>query len=105
LLLVANRLPEAEFDAALADIVPVSGSISDDDLVPVSGSISDDDDWTIPDYVYDVHTRLGRRRGKTRAGFIRQEHDALSDGSSIFKNADAMIDSAAWVQPEFDWPS
>jgi len=31
----------------------------------------------IPDYAYDVHTAKGRRRGKTKAEFFREEHEAL----------------------------
>ena len=32
----------------------------------------------IPDYAYDCHTPQGRRMGKTKAEFFRQEQDALS---------------------------
>jgi replication-associated recombination protein RarA len=32
----------------------------------------------IPDYAYDVHTAVGRRRGQTKADFFLTEHDALS---------------------------
>jgi replication-associated recombination protein RarA len=31
----------------------------------------------IPDYAFDCHTREGKRRGKTRADFFLDEHDAL----------------------------
>ena len=31
----------------------------------------------IPDYAFDCHTREGRRRGKTRRDFFRDEHEAL----------------------------
>lgn len=32
----------------------------------------------IPEYAYDCHTNEGRRRGKTRADFFVDEHDALA---------------------------
>lgn len=32
----------------------------------------------LPDYTFDVHTREGRRRGKTKEDFFRDEHAALS---------------------------
>jgi replication-associated recombination protein RarA len=32
----------------------------------------------IPEYAYDVHTRVGKQRGKTRTDFFLDEHDALS---------------------------
>lgn len=31
----------------------------------------------IPDYAHDVHTRVGRARGKTKRDFFLDEHDAL----------------------------
>lgn len=87
-LLVSDRLPDDEFDAALA-------ACEMDLAVDLS-------DWEIPAYVYDVHTRRGKRRGKTKSQFIREEHDALVDSTSIFANVDAMIDSESYVQPELD---
>jgi hypothetical protein len=90
ILLVSDRIPDAEFDAAITECEAVA---------------VDDADWDIPDYVYDVHTRVGRKRGKTRADFLRLEHDALSDATTIFANADEMIDSPTYVQPELEWPS
>ena len=39
----------------------------------------------IPEYVYDVHTRRGKMRGKTKADFFREEQAALSNPQmSIF---------------------
>jgi len=32
----------------------------------------------IPDYAYDCHTKVGKRRGKTKEDFLLAEHDALS---------------------------
>jgi hypothetical protein len=31
----------------------------------------------LPEYTFDVHTSRGRKRGKTRADFFRDEHAAL----------------------------
>ena len=33
----------------------------------------------IPEYVYDVHTRQGKRAGKTKKDFFRAELDALAN--------------------------
>lgn len=33
---------------------------------------------TIPEYVYDVHTWKGKKRGKTKSDFFRDEEEALS---------------------------
>jgi alkylhydroperoxidase family enzyme len=32
----------------------------------------------IPDYAFDVHTKVGKQRGKTKDDFFLSEHDALS---------------------------
>ena len=37
------------------------------------------EEMTIPEYVYDVHTRKGRARGKTKSDFFREEEAALSN--------------------------
>ena len=50
--------------------------------------------WEIPSYVYDVHTRRGKRMGKTKAQFIREERDALANPTTLFANLDEMIESA-----------
>ena len=34
---------------------------------------------TIPEYVYDVHTRKGKMNGKTKSDFFREEEEALSN--------------------------
>ena len=82
-LLVVDRLPDADFDAAIAEC---------------EAAVVSDDDWLIPHYVYDVHTRRGKRQGKTRTHFIRDEHEALSDASTMFANFDEMADSDSYVQ-------
>jgi hypothetical protein len=87
-LLVSDRLPDAEFDAALRAC----------EALPVNES-----DWQIPEYVYDVHTRRGRERGKTRKQFVREEHDALGDAPSLFENFDEMAASDEYVQPKLSW--
>ena len=61
-----------------------------------------DDDWTMPAWVYDVHTRRGRQRGATKRTFLRTEHDALTDPTTIFGNVDEMLDSPRYVQPQLD---
>lgn len=88
-LLVVDRLPAGEFDAALA--------ACDELITEVDAAW----DGTIPRWVYDVHTRKGRRMGMTKAQFVRDEHDALTDPVTLFANIDEMIDSPAYVEPEF----
>jgi replication-associated recombination protein RarA len=87
-LLVADRIPDSEFDAAIQTCEAVA---------------VDDAHWTIPAYVYDVHTRRGRKQGKTKAQFIREEHDALTDPTTVFVNFDEMAASREYVQPELPW--
>jgi replication-associated recombination protein RarA len=86
--LIANRMPDDVFMAALDDVEEIMEAPAEH--------------FEIPEYVYDVHTRRGKRRGRTRQQFLRDEHDALSDPVSIFKNADEMIDSETYVQPRLD---
>jgi hypothetical protein len=90
LLLVADRIPDDEFDAAIDQCEAVA---------------VDDADWQVPDYVFDVHTQRGKKRGRTRKQFIRDEHDALAESSTIFTNFDEMAASDTYVQPELEWPS
>jgi hypothetical protein len=87
-ILVVDRLPEDEFDAALAE---------SESIMRVGAA-----DFLIPSYVYDVHTRRGKARGKTKAMFLREERDALTNQLSMFSNLDAMIDSPEYVEPQFD---
>lgn len=84
-ILVSDRLPQHEFDEALAEAERV-----------IDG---DDFDLTIPAYVYDVHTRRGKRMGKTKRQFLREEADALTDKKTVFANQDEMIDSVGYVKP------
>jgi len=42
----------------------------------------------IPDYAYDCHTGLGRKRGKTRTDFLLDEYDALAPRAPGLFDAD-----------------
>jgi hypothetical protein len=86
-LLVADRLPDDEFDAAIAACEPQVTDV-------------DDPDWTIPEWALDVHTRRGRVRGKTKKQFIREEHDALVRPMTLFENFDEMAASRTYVEPQ-----
>jgi replication-associated recombination protein RarA len=91
-LLVSDRMPDAVFDAALANC---------GDLVePVDFAW----DGEVPQWVYDCHTRIGKSRGKTKADFVREEHDALTDQQTLFTNFDEMADSSEYVEPQVDLP-
>jgi hypothetical protein len=86
-ILVSDRLPAEVFDAALREAEAVDAG---------------DGHLDLPEWVFDVHTREGRRRGKTKAQFLREEQDALTDASSIFANFDDMLESESYVQPRLD---
>lgn len=86
-LLVSDRYPEDMFGAEVVGQV--------EDLIGVNTA----DDFEIPPYVYDVHTRRGKRMGKTKPQFMREESDALTDKSTVFDNLDQMIDSGTFVAP------
>lgn len=85
-LLVADRLPEKEFTRALRQAVK---------------EMDVDEPIEIPDYVYDVHTRRGKREGKTREDFLRQEHAVMD--KSMFLNFDEMVDAWGYIEPVIDW--
>ncbi len=85
-ILVSDRLPESEWREALDATEPLIG-------VDVT-------DLVIPKYTYDVHTRRGRRMGKTKAQFLREESDALADKRTVFANLDQMIDAPGYVAPK-----
>jgi hypothetical protein len=86
-LLVSDRYPEDSFAAE------VIGQV--EDLLGVDTS----EDFRIPGYVYDIHTRRGKRAGKTKPQFMAEESAALTDKSSVFDNLDQMIDSGTFVAP------
>lgn len=88
-LLVANRIPDQFFDEAVAEC---------EQTLTV-----DDEDFEIPEYVYDVHTQLGKKMGRTRKQFVKAEHDALRNRRSVLTNFDEMAASDEYVAPEFDW--
>lgn len=84
-ILVSDRLPEQELYAALQEVE--------------AGFEVEQRDLKIPEYVYDIHTRRGKRMGKTKAQFLREESDALTERTSVFMNLDEMIDSPEYVAP------
>jgi replication-associated recombination protein RarA len=88
-LLVVDRLPPEEFDKAVA--------ACEHDVTEADAAW----DGRIPDYVYDIHTRKGKRMGKTKEQFIREEHDALTEPLTIFDNFDQMAASPTYVKPKF----
>ena len=87
-LLCSTRLPATEFKRALREC---------------ESAWDDEEWWDMPEWSMDVHTRAGKRAGLTKADFIRAEHDALVNSTSIFRNFDEMAKGQRYVQPEFDW--
>lgn len=87
-ILVSDRLPLEQLEEALAEV---------DELMEIDSS-----DLEIPRWVYDVHTRKGKRMGMTKSKFLRDESDALTDKTSIFENLDEMIDSKDYVEPKLN---
>lgn len=88
-ILVSDRLPDDEFDQAVDSVESVL------DVPP--------EHFEIPRYVFDVHTRRGKRMGKTRRDFLVEEHEALTDQSTLFDNFDEMVGSDDYVPPAVSW--
>jgi hypothetical protein len=86
--LVARKMPEGAFEWELS----LCEALED---IPA-------EQFEIPEWVYDVHTRRGKRRGMTKQQFLRDEHHALSRSSTIFANFEEMAASETYVQPELD---
>jgi len=85
-ILVSDRFPEEELRAALAEAEPIIGV--------------DKTEMTIPTYVYDVHTRRGRKMGMTKQKFLRDEEDCLTDSESMFGNLNDMIETPRYLAPQ-----
>ena len=94
-LLVADRMTDERIERGFLEAA----------VYLLDNPADDDDDRSIPDYVYDVHTRVGRRRGKTVEQFITEEHEMLSDPSSIWRNWKEISESPVYVEPEVDFDS
>ena len=85
-ILVCDRFPEEELRAALAEAELLIGV--------------DKTEMVIPTYVYDVHTRRGRKMGMTKHKFLRDEEDGLTDSESMFGNLDDMIEDTRYIAPQ-----
>lgn len=88
LLLIANRIPAEVFEAAMNEV---------EEVFEVNAA-----DFEVPHWVYDKHTREGRRAGKSHEDFIREEHDALSNASTMFRNFDEMVETWGYCDPDID---
>jgi replication-associated recombination protein RarA len=89
-ILVSDRLPDEAFANALVEIVEDAATNGSEPL-------------DIPEWVYDVHTREGKRRGMTKEDFLRDEHRAITDPLSIFGNFDAMLERWGYEEPVLDF--
>lgn len=59
--------------------------ITDEQIEQLFEEIRAEGHIDIPEYVYDVHTRIGKRNGKTRDQFFKDEENALANRQmSIF---------------------
>jgi len=85
-LLISDRYPEDSFAAEVISAVEEKIGI-------------DSESFAIPDYVYDVHTRRGKRLGKTKPQFLREESEGLTNMTTVFDNLNEMIDSKTYVAP------
>ena len=86
ILLVSNRMPDEVFEAALGRVEAVMDA--------------NESDFEIPEWVNDVHTAAGRRKGATLDDFIRDERAALSKPSpSVFGNFDHLVETWGWAEP------
>jgi replication-associated recombination protein RarA len=84
-LLVSDRLPEDVFAAEVAESEALIGITSEA--------------FDIPAWVYDVHTMTGKRAGKTKQQFIREEEDGLVNKVTVFENLDELIESPTFRDP------
>lgn len=84
--LVSDRMPDELFAEALQAVEDEMGST---------------ENLEVPDYVYDVHTRQGKRRGSTREDFLRDEHAVMD--SSVFANFDEMLATWGYCDPVLDF--
>jgi len=69
-LLVSDRYPAESFSAELIEQA--------ESLIGIES-----EDFQIPGYVYDVHTRRGKRMGKTKRQFMVEESVALVNSSTV----------------------
>ena len=53
--------------------------ITDEQIEQLFDEIRAEKNVEIPEYVYDVHTRKGKRNGKTREQFFKDEEEALAN--------------------------
>ena len=84
--LVSDRIPDSEFDAAIARCEAVA---------------VDDDDWDVPEWV-PTSTR-GKAGSVARPGSSSSVTSmTLADATSIFANFDEMVATDNYVQPELD---
>ena len=84
--LVIDRLPDKVFKDALRD---AANAMTDEDYA-----------LEIPDYVYDLHTRRGKRAGSSKQDFLRAEHAVMD--STMFTNFDELVQSWGYVEPDLD---
>lgn len=73
LLCLARKCRDADH---LTNLVYDPKAISDDQLEEDLERARESTE-SIPDYAFDVHTQKGRKAGKTKADFFREEYDAL----------------------------
>lgn len=52
--------------------------VSDDQIEKMFEEIRAEGKMDVPEYVYDVHTRKGKKAGKTKADFFREEEESLA---------------------------
>lgn len=93
-IMFSDRLTTEQFESALRE----SSNILS--VRRAATTTEDSDEFTIPEWVYDVHTRIGKQRGMTKAQFLRDEHDALVDATTIFANFDEVAATDEYVEPE-----
>jgi hypothetical protein len=63
----ADHLTNLIYDTKAVDAAQIAADLEESRLHPEP----------IPDYAFDCHTRRGRKRGKTKRDFFRDEHGAL----------------------------
>jgi replication-associated recombination protein RarA len=89
--LCVNKIPEDLFQAAMRDVEAEFHST--------------DAELEFPQWALDKHTARGRAAGKTKAEFYEDEHEALVNASSMFRNFEELANHWGYLEPDIDWAS
>lgn len=76
-ILLCSSMKSRDADHLQNIIYDKSYGVSEDEIEDYFDEVRNEPYVPIPDYAYDVHTRAGKRKGKTKKQFFVDEHKAL----------------------------